>query len=88
MLEIVAERPSSVSAIAQRLPVSRPAVSQHLRVLREALLVDVTVKGRDHVYALDTRGLAAGLAYFEQFWSGALTSFARAADAAEAEGKG
>jgi DNA-binding transcriptional ArsR family regulator len=82
VFEIVAEQPLSVSGIAERLPVSRPAVSQHLRVLREAQLVEVTVMGRVHTYALDSRGLAAGRAYFERFWTGALAAFARAADAA------
>jgi DNA-binding transcriptional ArsR family regulator len=82
VFELVAQQPSSVSGIALRLPVSRPAVSQHLRVLREAQLVGVTVRGRQHIYALDSRGLTAGRAYFEQFWTGALAAFARAADAA------
>ncbi len=71
-----------MSTIALRLPVSRPAVSQHLRVLFDAQLVSVTPAGRERIYTLDTRGIAAVRAYFEQFWTDALMAFTLAADAA------
>ena len=58
----------SVGEIARRLPVSRPAVSQHLRVLREAGLVRGRREGARRLYAVDPHGLAALRAYLELFW--------------------
>jgi DNA-binding transcriptional ArsR family regulator len=73
-----------VGAIAASLPVSRPAVSQHLRVLSEAGLVTVEPSGARRLYRIDPRGVAALRAYFDGFWSDALDAF-RAAAEAEAE---
>jgi DNA-binding transcriptional ArsR family regulator len=74
-----------VGEIARRLPVSRPAVSQHLRVLREAGLVRGRQEGARRLYAVDPRGLAALRAYLELFWD---TTLAALKDAAERQGGG
>ncbi len=75
VLELVAAGPRSVGEIAAELPVSRPAVSQHLKVLLDAGLVTVTTAGTRRVYALDSAGLAPLRAYLEQFWSASLADF-------------
>lgn len=75
IFERVAERPSAVVELARDLPVSRPAVSQHLRVLKDAGLVAVRPEGNRRIYAVDPDGLAELRSYLEQFWSKALLSF-------------
>ena len=67
--------PLSVGEIAKGLPVSRPAVSQHLAVLKEAGLVIDRPVGTRRVYTIDPRGLSALRAWFDQFWDQALASF-------------
>jgi DNA-binding transcriptional ArsR family regulator len=67
--------PRSVGKIAARMPVSRPAVSQHLRVLKLAGLVGDRAEGTRRVYFVDPRGLAAIRQWLDQFWSDALLSF-------------
>ncbi len=62
------------------LPVSRPAVSQHLKVLKEAGLVVDTAAGTRHIYRLNPDGLAALRAYLEGFWNRALEAFKEAAE--------
>jgi DNA-binding transcriptional ArsR family regulator len=74
------EQPQSVTALAEELPVSRPAVSQHLRVLKEADLVQMRVLGREHVYAAKSDGLARLRAELDAFWSQALSNFKRIAE--------
>lgn len=71
----LAERPRPVGELAQELPVSRPAVSQHLRVLKEAGLVIDLPLGNRRVYRVDTNGLAALRAQLDQFWSKALGNY-------------
>src|SRR5579864_5819 len=71
----LAEGPSSVGALAARLPVSRPAVSQHLRVLKEAGLVSETPDGTRRVYRIDPRGIGAMRDWLDQHWDNALTAF-------------
>lgn len=73
--ERLAERPSAVGELAGQLPVSRPAVSQHLRVLKEAGLVRDTAIGARRVYALDPEGLRDLRAYLDSFWNQALAAF-------------
>lgn len=73
--------PQSVGAIARRMPVSRPAVSQHLKVLKEAGLVADHPEGTRRVYYIDPNGLGALRRWLDQFWDQALTAFQ-----AEAEG--
>ena len=67
--------PKAVGELAAGLPVSRPAVSQHLRVLREAGLVSEERVGTRHIYRADPRGIAELRAYFDDFWQHALESF-------------
>jgi len=68
--------PQSVGELAARMPVSRPAVSQHLRVLKEAGLVLDTKDGTRRIYRIDPGGLAGIRAYFDSFWDEALGRFA------------
>lgn len=77
MFERLAEGSASVGEIAQGLPVSRPAVSQHLRVLKDARLVTERREGVRRVYSIDPAGLAELRNYFEQFWDVALSQFER-----------
>ena len=67
--------PLPVVELARDLPVSRPAVSQHLRVLKEAQLVSDRAEGTRRVYALNPQAFASLRDYFDQFWSQALDSF-------------
>lgn len=80
ILERVAAGPTAVGAIARGLPVSRPAVSQHLRVLREAGLVTETALGTRRIYRLDPRGIAAMREWLDGLWDSALQAFAAYAD--------
>ena len=75
IFELVAERPRPVGELALQLPVSRPAVSQHLKVLKDAGLVVDRPQGNRRIYAADPDGLAELRAYLEQFWNTALASF-------------
>lgn len=80
IFERVADRPSAVGELAAELPVSRPAVSQHLRVLKGAGLVLDRPEGTRRIYELDPRGVDALRAYLERFWARALGAFAAAAE--------
>lgn len=71
----VAAAPCSVTRIAQELPVSRPAVSQHLRILLDAGLVDVDPQGRRRLYRSRRDGLAGLRAELESYWTQTLTRF-------------
>ncbi len=75
IFERVAERPRAVGELARELPVSRPAVSQHLRVLKDAHLVTGRTAGSRRIYALDPQGVGALRAYLDQFWQRALTAY-------------
>jgi DNA-binding transcriptional ArsR family regulator len=72
--------PRPVGEIARGLPVSRPAVSQHLRVLKEAGLVRERREGTRNFYSVDGEGLAEVREYFEEFWDEALAAFKEAAE--------
>ena len=80
IFERVAAKPASVGELAHGLPVSRPAVSQHLRVLKDARLVRDTAVGTKRIYEIDPAGLADIRRYFEQFWEQSLTAFRAAAE--------
>jgi DNA-binding transcriptional ArsR family regulator len=67
--------PQPVSAIARGLPVSRPAVSQHLKALKEAGLVTDRPEGTRRVYSIDPHGLGALRRWLDQFWDEALAAF-------------
>ena len=80
VFERLARKPLAVGAIADGLPVSRPAVSQHLRVLKDAgLVVDERV-GTRRVYRVDPRGIEAMRRYLDRFWDRALAAFKAAAE--------
>ena len=67
--------PRAVGELAKELPVSRPAVSQHLKVLKDAGLVVDRAQGTRRLYQLDPKGIEALRAYFDEFWMQALTAF-------------
>jgi len=67
--------PQSVGALAKGLPVSRPAVSQHLKALREARLVDQRSEGTRRVYFIDPEGLGELRRWIDEFWDEALERF-------------
>jgi len=69
--------PQTVTELVTSLPISQPAVSQHLRVLREAGVVKATPDGRRRVYALELRGLEPLRAYLESFWDDVLDAYQR-----------
>jgi DNA-binding transcriptional regulator GbsR (MarR family) len=73
--------PLAVHELAEKLPVSRPAVSQHLRVLKDAGLVTDSKAGTRRLYQLDPEGVARLRAHFDQVWERALGAFQRAATA-------
>jgi DNA-binding transcriptional ArsR family regulator len=87
VLEQLRGGPKAVGEIAALLPVSRPAVSQHLRVLKEAGLVTERQDGTRRLYRVDPDGLAGLREYLEAFWEEALASFKAAAEAQEGRKK-
>jgi DNA-binding transcriptional ArsR family regulator len=85
IFELLADGPRPVGELARDLPVSRPAVSQHLGVLREAGLVTDRRDGTRRFYQVDPDGVAALRAYFDRFWDRALVAFKAAAETKESE---
>lgn len=85
IFERIAGGPASVGEIASGLPVSRPAVSQHLRVLKQAELVAETAQGTRRIYRLDPRGIAAMRDWLDAQWAAALEAFREFVDAEEEE---
>jgi DNA-binding transcriptional ArsR family regulator len=85
IFERLAEGPSPVGELAKDLPVSRPAVSQHLKVLKEAGLVTDRQEGNRRLYQLDPAGIGALRAYLDQFWNQALAAFKEAAEQKDEE---
>lgn len=79
LLELLAANPSPVGRLAAGLPISRPAVSQHLRVLLDAGLVSVEQRGTSRVYAVDTSGLSELRSWVESMWDETLDAFEAAA---------
>ncbi len=75
VFERLAAGPRSVGELAEGLPVSRPAVSQHLKVLKQAGLVADRAEGTRRVYEIDPHGLGALRAWLDQFWGDALAAF-------------
>jgi DNA-binding transcriptional ArsR family regulator len=80
IFERLARGPIPVGELARQLPVTRPAVSQHLRVLKEARLLTDHRDGSRRLYEVDLDGVAAMRTYLESFWTDALTAFKRAAE--------
>jgi DNA-binding transcriptional ArsR family regulator len=83
IFERLADRPRAVGELARELPVSRPAVSQHLKVLKDAGLVIEQRAGTRRIYQLDPEGVGALRRYLHQFWNRALTAFKAAAEQPE-----
>jgi DNA-binding transcriptional ArsR family regulator len=83
VFEQLADGPKPVGELAKTLPVSRPAVSQHLRVLKSAGLVSEQPYGTRRIYRIEPSGVVALRAYFERFWDQALADFQAAAEAEE-----
>ena len=79
IFERLASSPRAVGELARDLPVSRPAVSQHLKVLKSAGLVTEQAAGTRHIYSVDLAGVAAVRNYFEHFWQQSLRRFQIAA---------
>ena len=83
ILELLGDRDRSVQELADRLPISRPAVSRHLRLLKEAGLVTDRAEGTRRLYRLHDEGPEAVRAYLEQVWGDAATRFRLAAENTE-----
>jgi len=81
IISLLAERPRPVHEIASTFPISRPAISRHLRLLKEAGLVAEEKQGRENVYTLRRRELKALGVWLEQFWSLKLDRLRQAAEA-------
>ena len=80
IFERLAERPRAVGELARELPVSRPAVSQHLKVLKDAGLVVDRPAGARRIYQLDPDGVGELRAYLDQFWNSALAAYKTAVE--------
>ena len=85
IFERLARGPCSVGELAGELPVSRPAVSQHLKVLKDAGLVFDRPHGTRRIYQLDPDGVGAVRAYFDQFWNRALIAFKQTVEQGQEE---
>jgi DNA-binding transcriptional ArsR family regulator len=85
IFELLARRPCSVQELADVLPISRPAVSQHLRVLRDGGLVVSRAEGTRRIHRLNPEGVTALRAWLDGVWSDALTGFQKAAEATPSE---
>jgi DNA-binding transcriptional ArsR family regulator len=80
IMERLRRGPRPVGELADGLPISRPAVSQHLRVLKEAGLVTERKEGTRRIYSVEPKAIADLRAYFESFWEQALAGFKHAAE--------
>ena len=80
IVEQLAQRPMAVGELAAQLPVTRPAVSQHLKILKDAGLVRDSAQGTRRIYAIDPAGLGAIRAWLDRFWDRALAAYAEAAE--------
>ena len=79
IFELLARRPRTVGELAQQLPITRSAVSQHLRVLKDGGLVVSRAEGTRRIYRLNPDGVTALRTYLDRVWAEALTAFAKAA---------
>ena len=80
ILEQLLKGPLAVGELAQSFPVSRPAISQHLKILKDARLVTDRPVGTRRLYQVDPEGIEALRRYFDRFWTEALAAFRRAAE--------
>jgi DNA-binding transcriptional ArsR family regulator len=84
IFERLAKKPSSVGKLSERMAVTRPAVSQHLKVLKDAGLVAVKQQGTLRIYRVEQRGVELMRKYLDRFWDQALAAFKEAAEEGEA----
>ena len=82
IFELLARRPTTVGELAHQLPITRSAVSQHLRVLKDGGLVVSQAEGTRRIYRLNPDGVTALRAYLDRVWAEALTAFGKAAQVA------
>jgi DNA-binding transcriptional ArsR family regulator len=80
IFELLADGPQPVGELARQLPVTRPAVSQHLKVLKDAGLVVDRQHGTRRLYQLNPDGVGVLRAYFDRFWNHALAAFKNAVE--------
>ena len=80
LFEKVAEQPQTVGALASQLPVSRPAVSQHLKVLKDAGLVTDEARGTSRIYRIDPQGLGPVRRWLDEQWERSLANFKNLAE--------
>ncbi len=80
ILEALGERPLPVHALAQRFPMSRPAISRHLKVLGEVRLVSARREGKENLYALDRAALEDARAWLDRFWTAKLHTLKQLAE--------
>src|SRR5262245_51367811 len=85
IVERLAERPMAVGELAALLPVTRPAVSQHLKILKEAQLVRDQADGTRRIYSIDPAGLGAIRTWLDRFWDKALAAYVEAAEREDEE---
>ena len=85
IVERLLRGPMPVGELARDFPISRPAISQHLRILKRAVLVVDRAVGNRRLYEVDPAGVEALRAYFEQFWNQSLAAFKRAAEVKNVE---
>ena len=85
IVEQLAERPMAVGELARRLPVTRPAVSQHLKILKAASLVRDRAEGTRRVYSIDPAGLGPIRQWLDKFWDRALAAYVEAAEREDEE---
>ena len=85
IFERIAVRPGAVGELADELPISRSAVSQHLKILKSAGLVSDRAVGTRRIYSVDPDALAAIREYFDTFWTASLAAFRAAAEHPEQE---
>ena len=85
IFERLADRPQAVGELASELPVSRPAVSQHLKVLKDAGLVFDRAAGNRRIYQLDPDGVGALRGYLDRFWNRSLAAFKDAVECSDEE---
>lgn len=85
LFEKIVDRPQTVGALAAQLPVSRPAVSQHLKVLKDAGLVSDEARGTSRIYRIDPQGLGPIRRWLDEQWERSLANFKRLAEQEEDE---
>jgi DNA-binding transcriptional ArsR family regulator len=85
IFELLADGPRAVGDLAEELPVTRPAVSQHLKVLKEAGLVTDRADGTRRLYQINPEGVGALRAYLDRFWDRALASYKQAVEQGQEE---